>query len=63
MKVAAPPKISIREDSTKNRFEIQIRSSKIQKDDQVRRFPFGADKAAALKMAEVWREQLIHKYF
>jgi GIY-YIG catalytic domain len=62
-KVAAAPKINIREDSSKHRYEIQVRSSKIQKDDQVRRFAFGSDKVAAMAEAEAWRTHLIHKYF
>jgi hypothetical protein len=62
-KCAKRPKIAIREDATKKRFEIQIKKRNIDIQDQVKRFPWGSDKDSALKQAEMHIEFLYFKYY
>jgi hypothetical protein len=40
-----------------------LRRRNVDKDDQVKRFPWGDDKAKAMHEAECWREYLLAKYF
>lgn len=55
--------ITVHEDEKKQRFEVRLRKNGVAEEDQVRRFPWGADKDAAYEEACVHREQLMKKYF
>ena len=63
LKPAVKPKIAVGENVSKRRYEVQLRRRNVEKDEQVKRFPWGDNKEKARRMAEQWREYLLKKYF
>jgi AAA domain len=57
------PKLEVKEDSSKKRYEVRIQRAGIDKDEQVKRFPWGDDKASAYKEASDWRSYILDKYY